>query len=135
MSPGTPSKHLMYTIRLFTIHSDLYEFNCVVTIFFLFWLHIQNVNHSSLWSNGLHRLAEICIPSVCDPSFPHFQLRHQRFETLPGSVDAKLSVGCSAVPSYELTAVQMSGVQSGHTIKYREIIQILAGDVVWILRL
>lgn len=34
MSPGTPSKHLMYTIRLFTIHSDLYEFNCVVTIFF-----------------------------------------------------------------------------------------------------
>ncbi|KAL1249053.1 hypothetical protein QQF64_022371 [Cirrhinus molitorella] len=33
----------------------------------------------------------MCIPSVCDPNFPHFHLRHQRFEALPGSVDAKLT--------------------------------------------
>lgn len=78
--------------------------------------------------------AEICIPSVCDPNFLHFHLRHQRFEALPGSVDAKLTVGRSAVPSYEITTVQMSRVQSGHTVKYREIIQILPVDVIWILR-
>ncbi len=46
--------------------------------------------------------AEICIPSVHDPNFPHFHLRHQRFEALPGSVDAKLTVGCSAVPVMRL---------------------------------